>query len=618
MCGFSGIFSTNFIDDTAIKASLKAIKHRGPDNTLHASFNPDFSLFSSNLSDTETQQKFPNSSSFHAKNWFGFNRLSILDLSNNGMQPFYHTEKKIAFLLNGEVYNFKELKEKHLQNIVFKSNSDTEVVFNLYLKFGDEFIHLLHGMFAIVVIDHENHQIKIWRDRLGIKPFYYFLDDSKFLFSSEIKGIFATNLIEKEIDYKHLAYNFYLNTSFAPFTIYKNINALEPATQLIINTHDFSFKKVKYWTLNYQPSVEKISKNEFLTDVKNIVKMASISDVKQAVMLSGGLDSGLLAYQLNQNNVDVDAISIYNSDIEEQNEIEFARSNAKNSNLHLKEITIPNECNDAEIIEFILAEEEPNYTPEPAYFLAKAAKKQDYVVLHNALGLDELFYGYSYYSKAKKLQYIQPFLIPSFKHFLPKKKRLKYDELTQFGIESLPFITRSVASWEEIKQIFKKHQSDNWIHPLEILINQVKTDQPHFDKYPILKKISYLDIHYYISSHHSLRSDAPSMKQNIEMRFPYLDHQFVQKYFNQNNNVSELSLKNNKPFLRHSIAEILPKDVLYMPKKGFSMPTKIWMKNHSLENELKILKSKDLEISENWQNDSSKKWLLLSTALLLK
>ena len=617
MCGFSGVFTKQIIDDKALLQSLNAIKHRGPDNTIHATYKEEFTCFSSELSDQETQDNYSTSVQYESNNWIGFNRLSILDLSNEGMQPFYDKVTNTAFLFNGEVYNFSTLKADFLQDVTFKSNSDTEVIFHLYLKLGDEFIHHLRGMFAIVVIDYNNHQLKVWRDRFGIKPFYYFVDKKQFIFSSEIKGIFATNLVDKKINYQHLAYSLYLNTNFAPNTIYEGIHSLEAAKQLTVDLTHFQISKETYWTLDYQPHSRVVESTEFLADVDEVVKLASVADVKQAVMLSGGLDSGLLAYKLGELHADIDAISIFNKNIDAQNEIEFARSNANNSGLNLIEVEIDNEVDIETLKEYILAEEEPNVCPEPAYFLAKKAHQNKYVVLHNALGLDELFYGYAYYYWAKIGKQLEPFLFKDLKHLLNGNKRYKYEELTTFGLVALPFVMRSTASWESIQELFKSNGSADWKHPVKVLLDQVKQVNPKFEKFPLLKQISYLDFYYYISSHHSLRSDIPSMLNHIEMRFPYLDHHFVQKYFNCSNLDQNLSLKKNKPFLRKAVGKILPNDVLFMPKKGFSMPTSIWLKDVDVTSDFPEVKAAFGNMSDEWLSDPSKKWWIISASLVL-
>lgn len=618
MCGFSGIFTKQMIDDQALLHSLRAIKHRGPDNTIHAAFNSQFTCFASELSDQATQEKYTTSERQYANNWIGFNRLSILDLSNEGMQPFYDEERKIAFLFNGEVYNFSALKAEFLANVPLKSNSDTEVIFHLYLKLGDAFIHHLRGMFAIVVVDYNHQLVKVWRDRFGIKPFYYTIKENQFIFSSEIKGIFATQLVDRKVDPQYLAYSFYMNTNFAPHTIYEGIHSLEAATQLTVDLSNFQLSKDTYWTLDYQPHSKTITPSEFLNDVADVVSLASVADVKQAVMLSGGLDSGLLAYQLGQFNTDIDAISIYNKKIDAQNEIAFARSNAKNSGLHLREVEIDNEVSITTLKEYILAEEEPNVCPEPAYFLAKNAHQHQYVVLHNALGLDELFYGYAYYFWAKIGQPIAPFLLKNLKHLLKGKKRYKYEELSTYGLAAMPFVMRSHTSWTSIQELFKAYGSADWKHPVETLLAQVKQVQPKFEQFPLLKQISYLDFYYYISSHHSLRSDVPSMLHHIEMRFPYLDHHFIQKYFNCSHLEQDLTLKHNKPFLRKAVENILPHDVLFMPKKGFSMPTSIWLKDVDITTDFPEVEAAFGNVKEEWTDDASKKWWLISASLVLK
>ena len=619
MCGISGIFSKNKLSGSSILNSLKSIKHRGPNNTIHTSFfDKEIHFYSSQLSDKRTQFDLRNSDGIQANNWIGFNRLSIIDLSNNGMQPFYDNDAKISFMMNGEVYNFKELRNEFLSDVDFISDSDSEVAFQLYLKLGIDFVQYLRGMFVIVIVDYQKNEVNIWRDRFGIKPFYYFLDEENFIFSSEIEGIFATDLVQKEINFKHLAYTFYLNSSFAPNTIYNNIYSLEAATQLKVDLSNFKSEKNQYWQLNYQPNHQLISSEEFLNDVDKVVNLSSVSDVKQAIMLSGGFDSGLLAYMIGQKNSDIDALTIYNESVPEQNELAFAKSNALNANLNIKAFEIENQVDLQTIKECCFAEEEPNSSPEPAYFLTKKAKQNNYTVLHNALGLDELFYGYGYYNQAKKLEKYQAFLWKPFRYFLTGSKRNKYEEISTFGLEATPFIMRSFSSWKAIQQLFSMHGSADWEHPISVLMNKVKSTNINFEKMPLLKKISYLDFYYYISSHHSLRTDSPAMKNEIEMRFPYLDHLFVQKYFNCSFLDQDLSKENNKSFLRKNVQTILPKDVLSMKKKGFSMPTSKWLESVNLEQDFPELKTYFGENYKNWIDHPSKKWFLISTSLLMK
>lgn len=615
MCGISGIFTKENLNGYAISQSLKSISHRGPDNSLSGCFrNQGFNFYSNEISDAETQNKFPEAYQFESNNWIGFNRLSIIDLTNNGMQPFYDKASQTAFMLNGEIYNFSQLKKIELKGETFQSQTDTEVAFKLYLKLGDEFIHKLRGMFVISIIEYSKGKVKLWRDRFGIKPIYYHLSNQQFIFSSEIKGVFETQLLKKEMESKHLAHIYYLHSNFAPNTLYKNIYSLEAGTKLEVDINSFKSKKAKYWTLEYQPQVKIIGKEEFNSDLNEIVQLSAIADVNQALMLSGGLDSGILAHFLAKNNPQIEAITIFNENNPAQNEFEFARITAERNDMKLLSIGIPDVVDLNTLFEYAVSEEEPSGFIEPAYFLSKKASEKNIRVLYNALGLDELFYGYKYYSQALKFDSYKKLLFNSLKYLLTEEKRYKYDEMTKLGIYAIPFIARSSMSWKRIKELFGQN---DWEHPVEELMKQVPSE---FYRMPMVKQLSWLDFHFYISSYHAFRSDQPSMKHHIEMRFPFLDHLFIQKYFNQSYLHQELSTVNNKPFLRKNASQFLDERVLNMPKKGFSMPQETWVSGLSdLESELKSLESlfgnKNLS---KWSDDSTKKWFLFSTAQYLK
>ncbi len=615
MCGISGIFTKQNIEGKFISDSLKSIRHRGPDNSLCAGYMDNkFRFYSNELSNQETRERFPAIENESSNNWIGFNRLSIIDLSNNGMQPFYDEETQTAFMLNGEIYNFKELKKSHLNEELFWSESDTEVAFKLYLKLGNEFVHELRGMFTIVVVEYGKHKVKIWRDRFGIKPLYYFADNEKFVFSSEMRGIFETGLVRKEISEKHLAHLYYLQSTFAPNSLYKNVYSLEAGGKIELDLQDFSFQKEKYWTLEYKPEKKEIEKEEFLLDLDEITGLACISDVKQAIMLSGGLDSGILAYFIKKNTPEIQAITLYNQNYNQTDEFEYAKITADKNKIDFLPIEIPNGIDKNQIYELATSEEEPSSSPEPTYFLSKEAVTRFGIkVLHNALGLDELFYGYKYYPQALFFQKFNLVLNNRLKYFLKGKKRYKYDELTQMGIFTLPLLSKSSIGWDEILDLF----GSDWEHPVFEILKQLPEG---FHQMPLVKQLSWIDFHYYISSYHSFRGDQSSMKNSVEMRFPFLDHLFVQKYFNQSYLHKGLTYQNNKPFLRKNARGILDDRILSMPKKGFTIPREIWIDElPNFASEIaglhKLFGNKDLI---KWADTSGKKWLLFSTAQNLK
>ena len=574
MCGFSGIISPNTVSSELILKSIKAIKHRGPDDSLL--FAGDGAFYSCDLSSEVSQQRLKKlySNSF-SDLYLGFNRLSIVDLSENGMQPFYDEQTGMVFMLNGEVYNYADLRQKFLLEEPFQSQTDSEVAFRLYLKLGDDFVQQLRGMFSIVLYDFKTKRLKAWRDRLGMKPFYYALVNGTFVFSSEMKGIFATGLIQQEYNYQGLAYSMYLSTCPSPLTIYQQINSLQAGHFLAYSTDSLQIVTSPYWRLKYSPTQKKIDFEEFNRDMEEICRLHQIGDVEKALMLSGGMDSGTLAYYFSKFDSHMRCLNIFakNHSIDER---EFALENANNAHLNVSFIEIPNNPSDAEKALYLSSEEEPNSSPEAALFLCEKAKKMNIKVLYNALGPDEIFGGYPYFSTIKRIERFQflKSIIPAF--LLPKRYRRKFSELKNFGTDCFPLISRQLFSWDEISNFLAVRNQEIPSHPIDYIKNQIIEIYPEFKHIPLLKRVSYLEIFYYISSHHTFRSDQPSMRHSIEMRFPFLDHFFVEKYFNQLDTFCELN-KNLKPQFRNFVTNILPEKIFKMRKKGFSMPTDQWI-----------------------------------------
>ncbi|MBP6609940.1 MAG: asparagine synthase (glutamine-hydrolyzing) [Paludibacter sp.] len=569
MCGFSGWVLNTKLDTTNIVSSLRSIKHRGPDDTLIFTndYNQKLTSFSCDLSNEYTQQNFPLLNNNSQKYCFGFNRLSIVDLSNKAMQPFYDEKNQILFMMNGEVYNYNDLRTKHLSDVIFHSESDSEVAFMLYQKMGNAFVDLLQGMFAIVIYDFKAGILKVYRDRLGIKPFYYSITNEGLYFSSEMKGLFAMNL-KKELNYTGLAYSMYLVTCPSPLTIYDQIHSLQAGHYLEFNVATNQLKSNSYWHLEYTENKQKINSSQFYSDISQVCKLYSTGEVPKAIMLSGGLDSGFLAYVYGKLNEKIEGVHIFSDDPD--SEYEYAQLNAQNAGIPIANYAVSKNFRDDQIEFFLRTEEEPNTGPESALFLCDKLKNNDTKIIYSALGPDEIFGGYAYYQMAKKLSKYR-FLIPILPSFIfPEAKKIKLKEIKQFGIEASPFVFRQLFSWSEICTFLTQNNQPIPKHPILFLQNQVSNIYPDFSTIPLLKKISYYDLFYYIASHHSFRSDQPSMHFSLEMRFPFLEHTFIEKYFNQSNTFNEIA-KTNKPAFRAFIKQFIPKKVFNMPKKGFTI-----------------------------------------------
>ncbi len=285
MCGISGIasFNTN-IDEADVVSMVQKIKHRGPDQ----------------------EKIFKNQMGI-----FGFVRLKIIDISNRSNQPFLSENKKIQIIYNGEIYNYKNLKEQYFPNKKFKSSGDGEVLIYLYEKYGIEFINKVKGMFSICIIDENIKKIYLVRDRFGIKPLYYHYDSFKktLYFCSEIKGIVELQNINTQINNKE-AFKFFnqglINSSGE--TWFKNIFQVKPS-HFIEYSNDKIIEK-KYYFLENQvdekQDEKKISFKTYMNDFKEKLqesfKEHNQFDVKAGIHLSGGVDSAVLAAMSNYNN----------------------------------------------------------------------------------------------------------------------------------------------------------------------------------------------------------------------------------------------------------------------------------------------------------------------------
>lgn len=616
MCGYTGIFSLASIQSHPIINATKAIKHRGPDDSLLFSYSNSGHFYACTFSSETSKLKYPFPESQSATNWIGFNRLSIIDASDKGMQPIFDEEKQIAILFNGEIYNYEALKLKYFATHAFHSGNDTEVIFELYKLLGEDFILQLRGMFSIAIISYKEQTIQFWRDRFGLKPLYYHIDNNRLLFASEIKSLFATRLIDKDIDFQGLAYSCYLTTAPAPYTIYKNVHQLEPGCSLKVDLQSLRSSKTRYWHLSYNPTNEIINPEELWSDMQTCSRLANTGNINKSIMLSGGMDSGILAQTYKKTKVG--AINIFDAANEETNENKFAKYNAKCAGIILNSIQIPSLSADS-LLEYATYEEDPNDAPEAAYLLSKYAKSLNNKVIYNAIGLDELFGGYQYFQQAEKLRkYFESKTVLSLAKFLFPYKKDKFNTLLQNGTVALPFITRNKIPWNALQKVFKDNGSKDWLHPVTFILEQIKGYFPEFDKLSIQKQISLVDIHYYISNHHSMRSDQGAMRNSVEMRFPFLDHFFVEKYFN-NTTILEGIEKELKPLIKNVAIQHLDNRVLQMSKKGFTM-TNAWVQNsqlkdYALEQIQTLPFVEELQRNNLLQDQQLWKWLSLSARL---
>src|SRR6185369_15049890 len=371
MCGIAGkiSFSSQNVSEQEIETMNDAIRHRGPDDSgIYIS--PD------------------------KKVGFGHRRLSIIDLSPLGHQPMRYMDR-YEIIFNGEIYNFQEQKavlEK--DGYTFASHSDTEVILALYDKYGKECLQYLRGMFAFAIYDEHKNTLFCARDRVGKKPFKYYMNDTVFLFASELKAILIQPEYHKEPDY--LAIHHYLTLQYvpAPLTGFKGISKLEPAHYLLIDLKTRAVEKERYWKLDYakkQELSETEWKKRILDKLEESVKLRMLSDVPIGAFLSGGIDSSAIVALMAKNSQT--AIKTFSIGFEDEkfNELKYARIIADTFMTDHTEFIVKPDA--IQLLPMLVRQYEEPYADSsalPTYYVAKLTRDHVTVAL-NGDGGDENF-----------------------------------------------------------------------------------------------------------------------------------------------------------------------------------------------------------------------------------
>jgi len=448
MCGITGIYIVNnpseVQKDTLIKMRETLI-HRGPDDSgLYISPNKKLGL--------------------------GFRRLAIIDLSKAGNQPMTNEDKTLWLMFNGEIYNFQEIKEQLLKKgHQFKSKTDSEVLLHLYEEKGEKCLEDLNGMFAFVIWDEKQQKLFAARDRIGIKPFYYYYKDGIFLFGSEIKAILAHPFVKREPDLEGISHYLTFSCTPAPFTLFKNIKKLPPAHYLTLDKIGH-LETHRYWqpfssviardSSSVIASEPKASEAIYVSKVRELlqdsIKKQMVSDVPFGCFLSGGIDSSTNAVLMSQAmGSPVETFSISYKDFPQYDEFEYSRKIAQILGSKRYESLVGQEEFLAWLPKMAQYADDPNgdWVCFPVYYLAKLFRDNGVIMGQVGEGSDELFNGYDrdlifynfwkkFWRYAEKLpQFIKiiPYflskILPKNSLVLPKEllRRLAYHKPLFFG-----------------------------------------------------------------------------------------------------------------------------------------------------------------------------------------
>ena len=373
MCGFLGKVSFNDFDENTLLKSNNLIECRGPDSKIQETSNTNDIKYS-----------------------YIFNRLAILDISENANQPMFSEDNSKILMFNGEIYNHKELrKDLKLKSIkFFTNNSDSEVVLKGLITYGTSFIDRLRGQFSIYFHDKENKKIIISRDRLGQKPFYYFIDDKNLIFGSNLFSV--SQIVDTSIDENQISKYLGLSVISSPDTLFRNIKKVNPAETIYIDYSNskFSASSQFYWNIEDFIDEKEFKSEEFFDLLSEAIDIRTKADVPIANFLSGGIDSTSIVKNLSDKSFEVNTFSVGvdNLDYDESrwsNKVsEFYKTNHKS-------INISSNINIYEVEESLKSLDEPYSDPSvvPSYLLSKEISKY-YKVAISGDGADELLGGY--------------------------------------------------------------------------------------------------------------------------------------------------------------------------------------------------------------------------------
>lgn len=595
MCGIAGVIGSK-ISRNVIAKMISALKHRGPDGDGYYQDN-DVTLIHT--------------------------RLSILDVSDNGAQPMHSSDGRYTIVFNGEVYNHIELRHQYLQEVNFKSESDTETILYLYIHLQEKLLPLLRGMFAFVIYDQDTKKVFGARDRMGIKPFLYALNPSSFVFGSEINAIKSSGLVDSSIEMKAVRQLFLYGSIQFPYTLVKGVFSLPPA-------HYFYYADCKLQTKSYWSFPTEIdtsitfeqAKENFSTKYEEAVQLRLLSDRKVGVFLSAGLDSvSILAalQKIHKTEIETFTIGFPEKHIKFNSEAEQAKKLAtyfgfKNTSKYIKSNEITNDVKD-----FMQIIDQPSIDGFNTFLVSKESQSLLTVAL-SGLGGDELMLGYprnvNLYNRlnatlklsssmSDRMLKEQLYASSPSKNtarvlkYLGNPSNIKLHYWSSRLINKPGFVNNQLLH-SDFKQTCDEDMSDFYAFD---------TQQYSGDSFNI---ISYYEMRSYMMSQLLRDMDVASMANGIEVRFPLIDHKLVEYIFSlpanfkykpqrvsKDNKTGSMSYSQSgvKYILAQAYADSWPKGFLETNKQGFQLPTYEWFKNsicEDLSNKLADTKLKDL------------------------
>lgn len=569
MCGISGIY--NFSDAKPIDRS---VLKRMTDDLIH---------------------RGPNDEGYFIENHIGLGsrRLSIIDLAG-GHQPIFNEDESCVIVFNGEIYNYQELMPFLIsRGHQFRTRSDTEVILHLYEEEGENCLTRLRGMFAFAIWDRKKQQLFVARDRLGIKPLYYYIKDGRCLFASEIKSILEDASVEKDIDLEALSD--YLSFIYipAPKTIFKNIKKLPAGHYLIVGPE--TARITPYWDVCFdaiRQEPEETLLEELYHLLNEAVRMRLVSEVPLGAFLSGGIDSSsvvALMSQLMQDPVITCSIGFRE---EKYDELKFSREIADRFKTRHHEYVV--EPKALEVLEKLVWHYDEPFADSsaiPTYYVSKLAREHVVVALSGDGG-DENFAGYRRYFydrlenriRNKIPDTVRRYVVRPLAHAYPKADWAPQIFRAKTLLTNL-YYDPGFAYYNSVTPGFKDKDKT------KLLKREITESLAGYSSYSVLEgyfrkvqrldplsQVQYVDMKTYLVDDILTKVDRASMAVSLEARVPLLDHKLVEFIATIPPSL-KLKGKTSKYIFKRTMARLLPEQTLTRRKMGFAVPLERWFRN---------------------------------------
>lgn len=554
MCGINGIYNLDgspVVKNELIKMN-SMMRHRGPDD--------EGCFVSENVG-------------------LSMRRLSIIDIEG-GHQPLANENDRYWIVFNGEIYNYIELRQGLEEKHCFKTKSDTEVILHLYEEYKDKCLQYLNGMFAFAIWDKEEKELFVARDRFGIKPLFYFYHEGRFAFSSELKSLLKVLPFQTEVDYPAFLLYLFLMYVPAPDCMIKGIKKLEPAHFMKIGRTG-SYTKERYWDIEKfstrDVEDEGVLKEELLFLLKDSLRMQKRSDVPIGTFLSGGLDSGTLVALLSeQTNMPLRTYSVgFEGHI--YDERSAARLIAGRYGTVHKELLINSQMARESLPEVAYFMDEPVYDSAavPTLLLSRMARQDGVKVILNGTGGDEVFGGYPQYRNEGFNRVLMEIFPKSLRKFAGKMLELAGSTAgIRLNNPVLDYLCRISGRVGFADKFLKDKEWDKVIcSKLEETLCPIFFD-PRLSS--DVSRRMYFDLRTYLVGDLLMLLDKMTMGASVEGRVPLLDHRIAELMFSLTDRykVSENGLKT---LFRKTIVNMLPEELLNLPKRGFGAPVVKWV-----------------------------------------